>query len=101
MIKVFKKISQQIPELQQVINNIADFTKPLENNPLLDGRILQDVVIGTSDTNIPHKLERPWVGWFVISRTSAVVPYEGTQINTSSFITLVAASSVTVDIYVF
>lgn len=101
MIKAFKRLTTTIPEIQQVINNIAEFVKPLENNPILDGRVLSGVSIGTSATNIPHKLGRPWVGWFVISRTSGVVPYEGTQLNTTDYLTLQAASAITVDLYVF
>jgi hypothetical protein len=101
LIKAFKKIAQTQPELQAVINTIAEFVRPLEINPTLDGRILKGATIGTSATNIPHKLGRPWVGWFVVSRTSGVVPYEATQSNSTLFLTLTASSATTVDIYVF
>lgn len=101
MIKAFRKIAQTLPELQAVINAVADFVRPLEQNPLIDGRLIEGVVVGTSTTDIPHKLGRPWVGWVVTSRTSSVVPYETTQTNTSAFLTLVASSQTTVDIYVF
>lgn len=101
MIKAFKKISQTIPELQQVINAVVEFVRPLELNPILDSKLLTDVVIGTSATHIPHTLGRPWVGWVVTSRTSSVVPYETTQTDASRFLSLIAASSTTVDIYVF
>lgn len=101
MIKAFKRIAQKQPELQAVINSVAEFVRPLELNPILDGRIIEDVVIGTSATDISHKLGRKWVGWFVVSRTSGVVPYESTQTDDTKYLTLIAASSITVDIYVF
>lgn len=101
MIRAFKRISQKQPELQAVINSVAEFVRPLELNPILDGRIIEGVVIGTSATDIPHKLGRKWAGWFVVSRTSGVVPYETTQTNETTFLTLIAASQTTVDIYVF
>lgn len=101
MIKAFKKIAQTLPELQAVINSVADFVRPLEQNPVIDGRLIEGVVISTSTTDIPHKLGRSWVGWVVTSRTSGVVPYETTQTNSASFLSLTAASQITVDIYVF
>jgi hypothetical protein len=101
LIRAFKRIAQKQPELQAVINSVAEFVRPLELNPILDGRIIEGVVIGTSATDIPHKLGRKWVGWFVVSRTSGVVPYETTQTNETTLLTLIAASQTTVDIYVF
>ncbi len=84
-----------------MVNSVAEFVRPLEQNPILDFRILTDVTIGTTAVDIPHKLGRPWTGWVVTSRTNGVVPYESTQTDTSMYLTLVAASSTTVDIYVF
>lgn len=101
MIKAFKRIFQQQPELQAVVNSVAEFVRPLEQNPLLDYRILNNVTIGTTAVDVPHKLGRPWTGWMVIGRTDGVVPYESTQTNESIYLTLVAASSTTVDLYVF
>lgn len=101
MIKAFKRIFQQQPELQAVVNSVAEFVRPLEQNPLLDFRIIKDVALSSTALDVPHTLGRPWVGWFVISRTNGVVPYESTQTDTSKFLTLAAASSTTVDIYVF
>jgi hypothetical protein len=101
LIKAFKRIFQKQPELQAVVNAISEFVRPLELNPALDFRIIQDVTIGTSATDVPHTLNRDWRGWFVVSRTNGVVPYETTQSNPKLYLTLVAASSTTVDIYVF
>ena len=84
-----------------MVNSVAEFVRPLEQNPILDFRILTDVTISSTAVDIPHKLGRPWTGWFVTSRTNGVVPYESTQTDTSLYLTLIAASSTTVDIYVF
>ncbi len=101
MIKAFRKIAQTAPELQAVINAIADFVRPLERNPILDFIILRDVDVGTTATEIQHKLGRSWQGWFVISRSSSVVPYESTQTDDTKYLTLIAGSAVTVDLYIF
>ncbi len=101
MIKAFRRISQKDPELQAVVNAMAEFTKPLELNPVLDAIILKDVDIGTGATEIPHKLGRAWRGWIVTSRTSATVPYEADQTDRNKFLTLIAGSATTVDLYIF
>lgn len=100
-LKGFRKPPQSTPETQTLSNATADFTRQLENNPLLDGRILSQVVIGTTATAISHLLNRNWVGWFIVSKTSAADIYEGTQTLRSQYLTLIASSSTTVDIYVF
>lgn len=101
MIKAFKRIIQKQPELQALVAAISEFVRPLEQNPLLDYRVLKDITITTTTTDIPHTLGRAWQGWFVVSRTNGVVPYETTQTNDKQFLSLIAASSTTVDIYVF
>jgi hypothetical protein len=101
MIKAFRAVTQRNPEIQAVMNAVKEFVLPLERNPILDFIILRDVEIGTTATDIPHKLNRAWQGWFVISRTSATVPYEDTQSDDTKFLTLIAGSTTTVDIYIF
>ena len=100
-IKGFRKPSQATPEGQALANATGDFARQLENNPLLDGRILTRVVVGTSATNLSHLLGRDWIGWFVVRKSTTASIYEGTQTNTSQYLTLIASASATVDIYVF
>ena len=100
-IKGFRKPPQATPEGQALANATGDFARQLENNPLLDGRFVNNVLIGTSATNVSHLLGRAWIGWFVTSKTTTAVIYEGTQVNTSRYLTLIASTAATVDIYVF
>ena len=100
-IKGFRKPPQATPEGQALANATGDFARQLENNPLLDGRFVNNVLIGTSATNISHLLGRDWIGWFVTSKTTTALIYEGTQANTSQYLTLIASTAATVDIYVF
>lgn len=100
-LKGFRKPQQDTQPTQALANAVKDFTLQLEKNPLLDGLLLKDLSIGTTDTDIVHGLGRPYVGWFVVRRTSAADIYEGTQTNTSQYLTLIASSAATVSIYVF
>ena len=100
-IKGFRKPPQATAEGQALANATGDFARQLENNPLLDGRFVNAVTIGTSATNVSHLLGRDWIGWFVTSKTSTAVIYEGTQANAAQFLTLISSASAIVDIYVF
>ena len=100
-IKGFRKPPQTTAEGQALATATGDFARQLENNPLLDGRILSQVTIATTATNVPHLLGRDWIGWFVVSKTSTASIYEGTQANTSQYLTLIASTAAIVDIYVF
>jgi hypothetical protein len=100
-LKGFRKPPQNEGPMQALTIAVGDFTRQLEQNPLLDGRIIKDITISTAATNVSHGLNRQWIGWFVVSKASSASIYETTQVNTSQYLTLIASSSATVDIYVF
>ena len=100
-LKGFRKPSQNDGPTQALTNAVADFARQLEQNPLVDGRIIKNITIGTAATNVSHGLNRSWIGWFVVSRSSSASIYETTQTNTLQYLTLIASASATVDIYVF
>lgn len=100
-IKGFRKPPQATPEGQALVNATGDFARQLENNPLLDGRFVNNALIGTSATNVSHLLGRDWIGWFVTSKNTTAVIYEGTQVNAGQYLTLIASAAAIVNIYVF
>jgi len=100
-IKGFRKPPQTDGPTQALATATGDFARQLENNPLLDGRLLTSKTIGTGATNVPHLLGREWIGWFVTSKTSTAVIYETTQLKSSTYLTLISTVAATVDIYVF
>lgn len=100
-LKGFRRPPQKEPETQALAQAVADFTRQLEINPMLDGRILASIEIGITATDIVHGLNRPFRGWMITRRDSAADIYESAQLNMSQFITLIASSAATVDIYIF
>jgi len=101
-LKGFRKPQQTDGPTQALTNAVGDFTRQLEQNPLLDGKILSGVTVGTTSTNIPHTLGRAFRGWFLVRSTSSSVVYEvATQTDASQYLTLMTASSAVFDIYVF
>lgn len=100
-LKGFRYQQQKDPSAQRMAVAIKDFTQQLERNPLLDGLLVENVTIATTDTNVVHGLGRDFRGWIIVRRDAAADVYEGTQINEAQYLTLIASSSVTVSLYVF
>jgi hypothetical protein len=101
-LKGFRAPQQSDGPTQALAVAVKDFTRQLEKNPLMDGLILSDIVIGTTATDIQHGLGRPFRGWFIIRKNdTATVREDTTQTNEKYYLTLIASSSTTVSIYVF
>jgi hypothetical protein len=100
-LKGFRNPQQNDGPTQALAKAVADFTRQLENNPLLGGRRLEGVTVGTSTTNIPHLLGQAWKGWFVTRNSNGASVEQGTQVDDTQYLSLFASASVVVDIYVF
>lgn len=95
-----------LPEVVRVLNATQDAidetTKPLVEHPLLgSGRIIEDVSLSATPTDVPHLLQRRPAGWFIVRRDADARVWEGTQTDAAMFLTLVASAAVTVNVYVF
>lgn len=66
---------------------------------LLKGRLVQNVTIGTSATQVSHGLGRKPVGWFVVDNTVSCDLYRTAWDDRT--ITLTSSASVTISIWVF
>ena len=101
-LNAFRNPKQDTQPTQALASAMKDFTRQLEQNPLMDGRILSDIAVGTASTNIVHGLGREFVGWFVVRNAStATVREAATQTKASQFLTLVGSAPTTVSIYIF
>lgn len=89
--------------LSKMQSNILEAVNPLLKNPVSDGIILPNVIVGTSQTIIPHKLNRKLVGWYCVRIRGAAYVYDSQDANHNpeSTLILTASSSVSVDLYVF
>ena len=89
--------NQDVELLQQ---NIKKFAKVLEDNPLLDGRLLEDVALNAAaNTDINHGLGRVPRGWILTDQSAAATVYRVAWTTTT--LTLLASGATTVDIWVF
>lgn len=88
----------------RVQDNVAKVVDPLLRNPLIDGRLIEGVVLGAATAEINHGLGRTLKGWFVTRRPANVSVWDVDQDanrQRSKTLKLQASAAVTVDIYVF
>ena len=72
MIQPFRKIRTQNKELTQLQNSIARIFLDLLGLEILNGRLIEDVAVETTQTAVSHGLGRELRGWFVVEKTANV-----------------------------
>jgi hypothetical protein len=93
-VKQLDNLYVMIEQLAKQKSSIADF---------LNGQILKDLSITTTNTIFPHSLLREWSGYIVTKRSNAQIPYNTATLTSDkkNGIELVAAGTVTIDLYIF
>lgn len=83
--------------------NLQKTLLPIVGNPLMDGVLLERVMLASGSNQVPHRLGRRLIGWFVTRLRSSVTIYDTQDTNTlpNQFLTLVASGTATVDLFVF
>lgn len=76
---------------------------PLLANPLVQGFVLENIVLKTGSNAISHKLGRNLVGYLIILNSAAATFYDNQSTNQRPDLTLIlnASAPTTVSIYVF
>ena len=100
-IKPLEKQHTGEQDLELFQNNIKDFVKVLEDNPLLDGTLIEDVEFGGAVTvNIAHKLGRKPRGWILTDLTvgARIVIRDDWD---DKFLTLTSNGACTISLWVF
>lgn len=99
----FKKIFTTDKTLNRVQDEVA---RELDNLSFLNffssGKLLEDVTVGTSATEIVHGLGQPVRGWFAVRQdTNAVIWEPSTTSTPNQSLNLQATSSCTVSLIIF
>lgn len=86
-------------DIDELLDNLAEALEPVLGQANLKGRIIEDVVIGTSATVVNHRLGRtPIAAIPVLKNADARVWWTAKGNRT---ITLVASAEVTANLWVF
>lgn len=104
MLKPFLKTRTDEEDSEIIQEQIKKFTLQLEDNPLLDGHVLENIELaGGVPTIISHRLGRQMVGYIFVSTTSdiaAPLVYRTGDWD-DKFFELTASLACTVSLYVF
>lgn len=98
--KALTRVEGKDRDLQRVQDAVQDAVGGLCGNPMLQGKLLQDIELDASDDEaVAHGLGRVPTGWQIVDRSGDArvwrVSWDGKQI------VLRASAAVTISIYVF
>jgi hypothetical protein len=98
-----KRLNTNDRIINQIQDNISDVVDHFGEQDLVYGQRLENVVLVTGSNNVPHKLSRKLLGWFVIRQRGAASIYDlqDSNPNPATFLRLQASAGVTVDLFVF
>lgn len=105
MIKAFKVINTDSPELKFIQDNVDYTFKSIAAEPMIAGNFLKNVSLSATSKTVVHGLNRPWAGFFITKSVADVnVFWDATSDGNKqkeSTISLKATATATVDLYIF
>jgi hypothetical protein len=106
MIPDYKTSTFDNHDLQQLDNNISDFSINIAKSEIVDGRIIEDYSLINGDNYIPHGLNRVLRGWFPVRKSGNANIYDKQadttiDVRPSSTLVLNSSAAITVSLWVF
>lgn len=104
-IKSLKQVSGFEDKLvDQFQSNVDTFTRQVGSKEIVDGQILKNIKLIAGSTNeIPHKLGRELLGWFIIRLRSNSIIWDSQDTHLRKNVSLVlnCSADTTIDLWVF
>lgn len=100
---LFTTIRSDDEALMSVQDSVRDSINQLVKVPILDGVLLEDLVVSTTITPFPHRLNRAYRGFFITKSNADVRIWDASTSLTdrTKFIDLDASGSATISIWIF
>ena len=97
-----KLLRTQDAELQQLQDNVYEVVRTWEVVPLLQGLLIEDVILGATATDVAHGLGRRPRGWIVTRRNGTATIYEPSAAALPDrFLKLQATATIVCSLWVF
>ncbi len=103
-LKSFKIVGTSSADLSRVQDNIVQAIEPLIASKVVDGILVQGVVLDSAKLNVIfHKLGRELMGWTVVGQDANAVVWDEQAANPlkSKTLRLQCSADVTVNLWVF
>lgn len=97
LIKIRVRDNQDLMALQ---DNVSGWTEQLRNQAILPGRLIENQIIETTNTDLSHGLGKELTGWVIVRSNADARIWEPTG-ATSGILRLRASATVTVSLWVF
>lgn len=103
MITQFKKVGTDDLVIGKLQDNTEEIFVQILSKRILDGVLLEGVVLTTSAILVPHPLKKPVTGYIVVRSNANSVVYDQETSNTLKelFVKLLASATATVSLWVF
>jgi type IV secretory pathway ATPase VirB11/archaellum biosynthesis ATPase len=69
--------------------------------PIMNGRLVEDVSLSTTATQVSHKLGRAYRGWIITNIDTAATLHVSSETSSDKFITLIASAPCIASLWVF
>lgn len=99
-IKDFKKVSGPA-ELNRLQEKLQEFFAPIIACPIIDGNLLTNVSLSSTETKVEHKLAREPQGYIITRKNANQDVWESSKALPTRHLSLTATGDVVVDIWVF
>lgn len=101
-IRPFKSLdTTNAADLNRIQTNIGMFSSGIVGIPILDGNLIEDVVLGSTETKVNHKLGRRYRGWVIVDKSANQSVWAATSAISERYLSLTASGTVTVSLWVF
>jgi hypothetical protein len=95
----FRKVTDNDPNRIQA--NIKEFADSVVSLPILSGNLLEDIVLSSTQTLVPHKLGREIRGYMIVAKNANIDVWRSATTLPKQFLPLTASGTVTVSLWVF
>ena len=98
--QVLEKINTPDELLNRIQDRLLAALNPVLKSQILDGRLVEGVVLGATQVSVAHGLDRSGVKFIVVSPQADARVWQSASAD-SKFLYLTASAAVTVDLWVF
>jgi len=103
-LKQYERLSLGEPKLDRIQEHLEEASRLVYSNPVLDGNLIENVSVSTTEKQVPHKLERKYRGfWLAGTKENGahVELIEGTSTDRAKFVAITSNVTATINIYVY
>lgn len=101
MASKFYKIPTGDKTIDRIQDGVSTALTSLTNSQITQGRLIPDVQLETTGTEIAHGLGRPYSGYIIVRSSVAAGVYDDVSADDALFIRLIPDVAVRVSIWVF